>query len=260
MNELGLLRLLAEIPAWGTGLGFVAAVIGGILVSRRLSVREEFADSYVTMGVLGFGGLIAVGSLVPGLFFELDNGTRFLLGLGVVLIGLGIWMLSREMLPGRLGSVLCLLYVAIAATVYCLQPQWYFDSGDGTRAILLISATFVVPLSLGRLLAMALRMEDLSFRMGFVLTAITLALWPMAKEVVARAADNWVHEEAVKTWDAGNNSYPVTAEIKESLGRVRPTLMVHYLSDGKSSDKVKPASRPSAIGEPAEKPAEAGTK
>ena len=109
MNELGLLRILAEIPAWGTGLGFVAAVIGGILVSRRLSVREEFADSYVTMGVLGFGGLIAVGSLVPGLFFDLENGTRFLLGLGVVLIGLGIWMFSREMLPGRLVAVLCLL-------------------------------------------------------------------------------------------------------------------------------------------------------
>ena len=243
MHQLGLPRLLAEMPLWATGLGFVAAIIGGVVVSRLFAAREAFADSYVTMGVLGFAGLITLGSLVPGLFFDLDSGARFLLGLGLFVIGLGGWMASREMLKGRLVAVLCLLFVAVAGVVFWQFPQWYFDSGNGTRALLLISSTFVVPLSVGRLVATTLRMEDLSFRLGVVLTAITLALWPMAKELVVRGGNEWKHEEAVRKWEEGSESYPVTVEAKQVLEKKRPGLTVHYLADGKSRDEARSSGR-----------------
>jgi len=249
MHQFGLPRLLAEIPAWGTGLGFVAAIIGGIVVSRKCSTREAFADSHVTIGVLSFAGLIALGSLVPGLFFDLDIGERFLLGLGLAVMGLGGWMTSREMFRGSLVAVLCLLYVVVAAAVFWQFPQWYFNTGDGIRVLVLIASTFVVPLSLGRLIAMSLRMEDLSFRLGVVLTAVTLALWPMAKEVVVRGADDWAHEEAVNKWKEGSESYPVTADVKKALNEVQPRLTVHYLADGKSPDEAKPSGRMEAGGD-----------
>jgi len=255
MYKLGVPLLLAEIPWWGTGLAFVAAVVGGILVSRRFAVREAFADSHVTMGVLGFAGLIALGSVFPGVFFDLDNGTRFLLALGLATIGLAAWLASREIFRGRLMPVLCLLYVALVAVAFWLQPQLYFDSGDGTRAMLLIISTFVVPLSLGRLVAMGLGMEDLSFRMGAVLTAITLALWPMAKGVVVQSAEKWVHDEAVKKWELGSKSYPVTTEAKQALEKVRPKLTVHYVAGGKDSVKIRPASKAGAsVGKPVDEP------
>jgi len=257
MHQLGFPVLLAEIPGWGTGLAFVAAIVGGILVSRKFAANEAFADSHVTMGVLGFVGLIALGSLVPGLFLDMDGGARFLLGLGLAIMGLGGWLASREMLQGRLVPALCLLYVALAAVAFWLQPQLYFDSGDGTRAMLLIASTFVVPLSLGRLVAMGLGMEDLSLRMGAVLTAITLALWPMAKEVVVQSAEKWAHEEAVKKWEVGSKSYPVTAEAREALKKSRPKLTVHYLAGGRDAVKTRPASKAGAsVGKPVEKPAE----
>ena len=106
MYKLGVPLLLAEIPWWGTGLALVAAIVGGILVSRRFAAREAFADSHVTMGVLGFAGLIALGSVVPGLFFDLDRGARFLLGLGLSMIygfarqAGGHLQIRSERLPG----------------------------------------------------------------------------------------------------------------------------------------------------------------
>lgn len=257
MDQLGLPLLLAEMPVWVSGLAFVGAIVGGILVSRRCAAREAFADSHVTMGVLGFVGLIAVGSLVPGLFLELDNGTRFLLALGLSMIGLSAWLASREMFRGRLMAMLCLLYVALAAVTFWLQPQLYLDSGEGTRALLLIVSTFVVPLSLGRLVAMGLGMPDLSLRMGAVLTAITLALWPMAKGVVVQSAEKWAHREAVKKWEAGRTNYKVSKKGKEALAKVRPKLTVHFVAAGKDSVKTRPASKAAAsVGKPVEKPEE----
>tara|TARA_B100000029_G_scaffold461688_1_gene493663 strand:- start:2407 stop:3195 length:789 start_codon:yes stop_codon:yes gene_type:complete len=239
MDQLGLAGILAEVPASVTGLGFVAAIVGGVFVARWCAGREAFAESHVTMGVLGFAALIAVGSLVPGLFFDLSDAGRMLLGVGLALFALGIWMASRETLKGRLVATLCLLYVAVVGVVFWQMPQLYFDSGSGIRVLLLIASTFAVPLSLGRLVAMGLKMEDLSFRLGVVLTAITLAAWPMAKEVVVRAAENWSHEEAVKKWSEGSESYPVTANVKKTLEERRPGLTVHYLSEGKSSTESK---------------------
>ena len=103
------------------------------------------------------------------------------------------------------------------------------------------------------LLAVVLRMEDLSFRLGVVLTAITLALWPMAKEVVVRAADDWVHEEAVKKCKTGSESYPVTAEVKKALNEVSPRLTVHYLAGGKSLDEAKASGRKGPAGDNSDK-------
>lgn len=259
MHQLGLAGVLAEIPASVTGLGFVAAIVGGVFVARWCANREAFADSHVTMGVLGFAGLVALGSLVPGLFFDLSDAGRMLLGVGLALVGFGAWMASREMLKGRLVATLCLLYVVVVGVAFWQMPQMYFDSGNGIRALLLIASTFVVPLSLGRLVAMGLKMEDLSFRLGVVFTAITLATWPMAKEVVVRAADNWTHGEAVKKWNQGSDNYPVTADAKKTLEERRPGLTVHYLAEGKSSAESKSPGRLGAANDnKAEKPEASG--
>ncbi|HCD03368.1 MAG TPA: hypothetical protein DER64_22870, partial [Planctomycetaceae bacterium] len=218
MDQLGIPLILAKIPVWGAGVCFVLTVVGGYVASRWCEKQEAFAESHVTMGVLAFAGLVALGSMVPGLFFDLDTGGRFLLGLGLGVFGLGGWLGSRDMLKGQLVAAMCLLYVAVSVAVFVWQPQWYFGSGTGTRAVLLIAATFVVPLSLGHLLAMAMKMEDFSWRIGVVLTTVTLALWPMAKGVVVQAADKWIHDAAVQKWQAGNDSYKVTDGVVKTLG------------------------------------------
>ena len=83
MDQLGIPLLLAKVPVWGVGVCFVLTVVGGYVASRWCEKQEAFAESHVTMGVLAFAGLIALGSLVPGLFFDLDAGGRFLLGLAL---------------------------------------------------------------------------------------------------------------------------------------------------------------------------------
>ncbi len=242
MDQLGIPLILAKIPVWGAGVCFVLTVVGGYVASRWCEKQEAFAESHVTMGVLAFASLVALGSLVPGLFFDLDTGGRFLLGLGLGVFGLGGWLGSRDMLKGQLVAVMCLLYVAVSVAVFVWQPQWYFDSGTGTRAVLLIAATFVVPLSLGHLLAMAMKMEDFSWRIGVVLTTVTLALWPMAKGVVVQAADKWIHDAAVQKWQAGNDNYKVTDGVVKTLGKKLPGLTVNYSEGGKMPDAKPGAS------------------
>ncbi len=233
MDQFAFPLLLAQIPVWAVGSCFVLTVVGGYAVSRWCEKHEAFAESHVTMGVLAFFGLVALGSVVPGLFFDMDTGGRFLLGLGLVVIGLGGWLGTRDVLKGQLVAAMCLLYVAVSVAVFVWQPQWYFDSGNATRAALLIASTFVVPFSFGHLLAMAMRMEDLSWRIGVVLTAVTLALWPMAKGVVGQAADKWIHDTAVQQWEAGNDSYKVTEGVVETLEKSLPGLTVNYSEGGK---------------------------
>ena len=236
MDQLGIPLILAKIPVWGAGACFVLTVVGGYVASRWCEKQEAFAESHVTMGVLAFAGLVALGSLVPGLFFDLDTGGRFLLGLGLGVVGLGGWLGSRDRLKGQLVAVMCLLYVAVSVAVFVWQPQWYFGSGVGTKAVLLIASTFVVPLSLGHLLAMALKMEDFSWRIGVVLTTVTLALWPMAKGVVVQAADKWIYDAAVEKWQAGDKSYKVTDGVVETLQEKLPGLTVNYSQGGKMPD------------------------
>ena len=242
MDELGIPLLLAKVPVWGAGVCFVLTVVGGYVASRWCEKQEAFAESHVTMGVLAFAGLIALGSLVPGLFFDLDAGGRFLLGLALGVFALGGWLGIRNVLKGQLVAVMCLLYMAVSVAVFVLQPQWYFGSGTATRAVLLIAATFVFPFSIGHVLAMALRMEDFSWRIGVVLTTVTLAVWPMAKGVVVQAADTWIHEDAVQKWQDGQNRYQVTDGVVTDLKNKLPGLAVNYFKGGKMPDAEPGAS------------------
>ena len=242
MDELGIPLLLAKVPVWGAGVCFVLTVVGGYVASRWCEKQEAFAESHVTMGVLAFAGLIALGSLIPGLFFDLDAGGRFLLGLALGVFALGGWLGIRNVLKGQLVAVMCLLYMAVSVAVFVLQPQWYFGSGTATRAVLLIAATFVVPFSIGHVLAMALRMEDFSWRIGVVLTTVTLAVWPMAKGVVVQAADTWIHEDAVQKWQDGQKRYQVTDGVVTDLEEKLPGLAVNYSEGGKMPDAEPGAS------------------
>lgn len=225
-HPLSVPLLLAEVPAWVSAAYLVIAVVGGVFVSRRCARQEAFEDSYITMGVLGFAAVMAVGALVPGLVVELDTGTRVLLGLMLGIIGLGGWMGSREQLPGRLFPLMCLLYVFLALVVFAFRPGLFFDSETGTRALFLIGATFAVPLSVGRLVAMKLGMEEASFRFGVVATAVTLGIWPMAKELVVDAAEERAYSQAIDEYDSQNREYRVNESIKTSLNV--PGLTVIY--------------------------------
>ncbi len=251
MDQLGIPLLLAKVPVWGVGVCFVLTVVGGYVASRWCEKQEAFAESHVTMGVLAFAGLIALGSLVPGLFFDLDAGGRFLLGLALGVFALGGWLGIRNVFKGQLLAVMCLLYVAVSVAVFVLQPQWYFGSGAETRAVLLIAATFVVPLSVGHVLAVAMRMEDFSWRIGVVLMTVTLAFWPMAKGVVVQAADKWIHEDAVQKWQDGNDRYKVTDGVVKTLEKQLPGLAVNYSKDGKMPDAKPGASEMMRSGEDA---------
>ncbi|HAA59779.1 MAG TPA: hypothetical protein DCE39_02470 [Planctomycetaceae bacterium] len=253
MDQLGIPLLLAKVPVWGAGVCFVLTVVGGYVASRWCEKQEAFAESHVTMGVLAFAGLIALGSLVPGLFFDLDDGGRFLLGLALGVFALGGWLGIRNVFKGQLLAVMCLLYVAVSVAVFVFQPQWYFGSGAETRAVLLIAATFVVPLSVGHVLAMAMRMEDFSWRIGVVLMTVTLAFWPMAKGVVVQAADKWIHEDAVRKWQDGNDRYKVTPGVVKTLEKQLPGLAVNYSKDGKMADAKPGASEMMRSGEDAAK-------
>ncbi len=225
-HPLSVPMLLAEVPAWASAAYFVIAVVGGVYISRRCASQEAFEDSYITMGVLGFAAVMAVGALVPGLVVELDAGSRVLLGLMLAVIGLGGWMGSREKLPGRLFPLMCLLYVVAALVVFAFRPGLFFDSETGTRVLFLIGSTFAVPLSVGRLVAIQLGMEDASFRFGVVATAITLGLWPMAKELVVDAAEERAYSQAIDEYDSQSRDYKVDESIKTKLDV--PGLTVIY--------------------------------
>ncbi len=218
--------MLAELPAWTSSAYFIIAVAGGVFVARRCAEKEAFEDSYVTMGVLGFAALMAVGSLVPGLVVDLDTGSRVLLGLGLAVMGLGGWMSLREQLPGRLFPVMCLLYVLVALVVFAFEPGLFFDSETGTRALFLVGSTFAVPLSVGRLLAVRLGMEESAFRFGIVLTAITLGLWPLAKELVVGAAEERAYSQASDAYESRRKEYRVDESIRTKLDV--PGLTVIY--------------------------------
>ncbi len=235
MVDFGVL-VLAEIPNWVSGLCFLGAMLGGVMVSRWAAGNEAFEESHVTMGVLGFLALVAAGALVPGLFFDIDDGGRILLGMGLALAGLGSWMGSREMLKSRLLPMLCLLYVGLVAVVFIVNPTWYYESGMGTRGVLLIAATFAVPLSIGRLVAVGIGMEDLSGRVGVVLTALTLACWPMAKEVLVQKADDWAHQTAVEQYEKGEQAYEGVTSKSRSLEDKVPGLTVNYVEPQDTSD------------------------
>lgn len=97
---------------------------------------------------------------------------------------------------------------------------------SGFVLFLLVAAIFVVPFMLGALIAGALKLKDLGFRIGVVLFAVTLGIAPFAYAIVAGDSENTAFERAKEAIPLGidlaggtNLVYQVNKEEAEKSGK-----------------------------------------
>lgn len=230
---------LTVMPTWATSAWIVLSIVGAICVSRDCARQEAFEQSYVSLGVVGGLVLIAIGSLCPGLILDLTSGSRVLVGLGLVAIAVGVYFSWTDRRSEILAPSLCLVYVIVAMAVFAFRPGMFFGISSGGQATFLIAVTFVVPLSLGRLIAGWLNIEDAAFRIGVVLVALTLGVWPMASQLLIGAAEQRAYEQNRAEHVKQQEEYKVQPLIKQELEELVPGLNVIF-EDAVADEAVGP--------------------
>jgi len=197
--------------------------------------------------------------LCPGLILDLAGGARILVGLGLAVIAAGVFFSLTDRRSDALLSILCLSYVAAALAVFAFRPGLFFGISGGGQATFLIGVTFVVPLSVGRLLARWLKIDDAAFRIGVVLTALTLGVWPLASQLLIGAAEQRGYSQDTAEHVRQQEDYKVRDGIKQQLEELVPGLtVVHEVSGSEETAPVRSVGSAGPEKQPAssEKPSE----
>jgi len=247
--NLGIEYQLPVVLAAGSGwvpLVITIDVIIGLVIAWKLSDSERYGESAISLGTVAIVGLMLLESLVPGVLVDLGAGSRFLLGLAIVIAAATTWLTRTERVGDAATAIAMLVYVGIAVVVFAFWRDGFFSISTGWRIMLAIVATFAVPLSFGNLVARGLKVPDLGGRMGVVLLAITMALWPFIYQVLHGDVEQSEWRASVKIWTEREENDQVKANKKfaESLNNARKQhrnlpLRIDFREDKPSPADVK---------------------
>ena len=92
---------------------------------------------------------------------------------------------------------------------------------SGWILLAVVATVFVVPFVLGSLIARALRLRDMGFRVGIVLFALVLGLAPFAWQSIVGAMERSAYEQDYEEWKRHQRSEAENAEIHEALDELK---------------------------------------
>ena len=101
----------------------------------------------------------------------------------------------------------------------------------GWVTFLVVVAVFVVPFVLGSLIARALKLRDLGFKIGVVLFAAALGLTPFVWQVVLGGIEQNQYEAALADWESRQLPEDEQEKFRQALDELReakPDLRIEH--------------------------------